>query len=304
MKIAVLKSGAIGDLILITPALTALRHFYPDADIDVLCPAEYSYVLARNPHITNIRTFSMTRIHSPYARFPETVRIISMLRGYDASVTLNTDRRWQTLARLAGIKKRADIKPEGHRADDCVRAVSELTGAPAYRTGYVFVPETSDIALPAEKYIAIAPGGGHNIKMSSPQKIWDKYPELINRILQNTGFSVVLLGDKHDSLPVIGSRIYDMTGRTTLSDCHRLIKNAERFIGNDSGLMHLAACTGTPITAIFGATNPAHTAPESAVVISSSLPCSPCETKGRFLCSENRCMRAVSVDDVFLILSN
>ncbi len=299
MKIAVLKSGAIGDLLLITPAVRSLRDFYPHAVIDVFCPYEYSHVLAANPSVTNIRTFSMTRIHSLSGRFGEAVKIISMLKGYDVSLTLNTDRRWQALPLLAGIKNRICVKSRGHRADDCLKAVSALTGQQTDMSGYVFVPDQSDIDVPTEKYIAIAPGGGHNVKMSSPQKIWDKYPQLIEMILQRTELSVVILGDSRDTLPLTGNRIYDRTGITTLSDCYRLIANAERFIGNDSGLTHLAACTKTPITALYGPTDPAHTAPKNAAVIASGLPCSPCETRGCFSCPENRCMRRISVDGVF-----
>ena len=73
-------------------------------------------------------------------------------------------------------------------------------------------------------------------------------------------------------------RISSLAGQTTLLEAFGWIAIADRVISNDSGLMHAAAALDTPVIAIFGSTDPAHTPPHSdrAEILRLGLPCSPC----------------------------
>lgn len=319
LRIAVIKSGAVGDLIMTTPALKSLRTVYPNAVIDLFCGAEYLHVLNNNPNITNIYPISLTDIFhgSLRQKIREAKRIIDSLEGYDISYTLNTDKRWHALSFFAGIPERYGCafsdtlftnnayicSDDEHRATVWVNTAMHTALRGNASMAYEFFPDECNIPLPVRKYISIAAGGGNNVKARYPQKIWDKYGELTERILSETDFDIALLGNAEDRIQTPRTdRITDYTGRTSLSDCFAIINNAERFIGNDSGLMHLAACTNTPITAIYGATNFMHTRPYNNPknrVVMSSLGCSPCEKKGKFGCASNNCMREISVDEVF-----
>jgi heptosyltransferase-2 len=73
-------------------------------------------------------------------------------------------------------------------------------------------------------------------------------------------------------------RISSLAGQTTLLDAFGWIAIADRVISNDSGLMHAAAALDTPVIALFGSTDPAHTPPHSdqAEILHLGLPCGPC----------------------------
>lgn len=75
------------------------------------------------------------------------------------------------------------------------------------------------------------------------------------------------------------SGLVDLTGQTDLIQAAQLLLAADGFVGNDSGLMHLAAALGVPTVGIFGSSNPAWTAPlgrRTAAVVAAGFPCQPC----------------------------
>ncbi|WP_415238099.1 glycosyltransferase family 9 protein [Seleniivibrio woodruffii] len=82
-----------------------------------------------------------------------------------------------------------------------------------------------------------------------------------------------------------------------------MIDNAEHYIGCDSGLTHLAACTATPTTVLCGPTDPSEALPPDITnVITSPLPCAPCDRDGVPACGENSCMAKIDVTEVLRII--
>jgi heptosyltransferase-2 len=76
-----------------------------------------------------------------------------------------------------------------------------------------------------------------------------------------------------------GAGVVDLVGRTSLPEVVALLRGCALYVGNDSGLMHLAAALGTPTVGLFGSTNPDWTAPRGArvaCVAAEGFPCSPC----------------------------
>ncbi|MCD8554779.1 glycosyltransferase family 9 protein [Seleniivibrio sp.] len=295
MKIAAVKTGAIGDLIQITPALAALRKKYPESEISLICGAEYAHVLKKHKLIDNIVTFSSKRLYSQLMPF-EALHIASLLSQFDKAYIFHTDQKWHFLAKISGTDCACSAKKSGTS-----RHLWHLkTVGMGYDFGYSFQPEESTSELPEKPYIAISAGGGKNFRRYTPQKIWDKQAELALRIANETDYCVALLGIEEEKLNVSHPKIYDYTGRTSLSDCFHIISRAERYIGYDSGLTHLAACTQTPITALFGATDPKECMPPvRGRIIMSHLPCAPCEKDGKHACKKNLCMQEISVENVF-----
>jgi heptosyltransferase-2 len=93
---------------------------------------------------------------------------------------------------------------------------------------------------------------------------------------------IVLLGGRNDSAGIdikkYGGRVTDLTGNTSLTEAASVISAARVVIANDSGLMHLAAYSGTPVVGIFGSTNPEWTRPLGArsEYVYTREKCSPC----------------------------
>ena len=151
--------------------------------------------------------------------------------------------------------------------------------------------------------IAVAPGSRW------PMKRWpgDAWGELAARIAERS--HVVLVGDDGDraaAAPVaaaLGDGATDLTGRLSLMETAAWIRRSDAFVGNDSGLMHLAESLGTPVVGIFGPTVEAfgyYPALEASRIVERSLACRPCSRNGAVPCPRgtHECMTGIGVDAI------
>jgi 3-deoxy-D-manno-octulosonic-acid transferase/heptosyltransferase-1 len=136
-------------------------------------------------------------------------------------------------------------------------------------------------------------------------KLWEngKFARLCDRITEELKMKVVFTGGRNQkTVKRIRSLMkfpsVNLAGRTTLRDLAYLYALSTLVITTDSGPMHISAAVGTPTVALFGPTDPARTGPygEGHTVIRKNLPCSPCFLKK---CETKRCMKEISVEDVF-----
>ena len=139
-------------------------------------------------------------------------------------------------------------------------------------------------------YTALCPGAEYG-----PAKRWPYFRELASKL----DSQVVLLGSASDKGQAEGIPGRNLVGQTTLDEAIDLIAGAAAVVTNDSGLMHVAAATSTPLVALFGSSSPEHTPPLSALarVLWLKVECSPCFERvcplGHF-----KCMNELSVEQV------
>jgi heptosyltransferase-2 len=142
----------------------------------------------------------------------------------------------------------------------------------------------------AGPYTALCPGAEFG-----PAKRWPYFRELASRLAS----PVVVLGSAGELAENRDLQGTNLIGKTTLDEAIELIAGAAAVVTNDSGLMHVAAATGTPQVALFGSSSPEHTPPLSprARVVWLRADCSPCFERdcplGHF-----KCMRELSVERV------
>ena len=122
--------------------------------------------------------------------------------------------------------------------------------------------------------------------------------------LADAGADVIVLGSAKerpigDEIRAVAasSRVRNLCGATTLADVVDLIAAADVAISNDSGLLHVAAATGTHVVAIYGSSSPAFTPPltAAATVLYRGLDCSPCFARECPL-GHLRCLREIAVE--------
>jgi len=272
----ILRAGALGDLISLTPAIKHYALAHPEEKLTLICGDSYAHVLQNNPYISKIITFNDKAIYkgSTTAKIIETLKLAYAMRKLDKCFIMQEDSAWEFVADLAGIKTKCALPLEGNsykRAMACMNIQGNTK--PEY-----YPQSRCNFSLPKE-YICIACGGGRNTKQRTPQKRWSGYPELIAKLSEE----IVLIGDKEDSPNIIGENITDLCGKTSLDDAYHIIKGAKLFIGNDSGLLHLAQCTDTMSIGIFTATDPQVILPPDTKtqIAQSTLPCSPCVKKAK-----------------------
>lgn len=149
-----------------------------------------------------------------------------------------------------------------------------------------------------------------------PVREWplDHFIALSERILKTDGNRVVLVGTEDASkkaamiIKALGDeRCVDFTGRTSLEELMELMGLSAALVTHDSGMAHLAMFSTMRTFVIFGPESPQVFAPlgERITVLYSNWPCSPCLSvlnHRHSFCRDNRCLKAVSPDDVFAVV--
>lgn len=291
IKTGILRSGAIGDLISLTPAIRQYAEKHPEEELTLICGESYAHVLENNPHISKIIPFNDHIFYhgNLLSKLSEIIKTALRMSNLDKCFIMHEDIRWELLADIAGIKQKVTLQPEGNRYERAQRCMNTSgDNRPEY-----YPVNTCLFDLPKE-YICIAAGGGRNSKQDTPQRRWQGYKELISKI----DYNIVLIGNENDSPKSLQKNVLDLCGMISLDDCYHIIRRAELFIGNDSGLLHLAECTNTKTIGIFTATDPAIVLPPdtNTVSIRSSLSCSPCEKSGNIRTDCNaECIKSTEI---------
>jgi heptosyltransferase-2 len=153
-----------------------------------------------------------------------------------------------------------------------------------------------------EPLIALMPGAEYGAAKRWPAA---RFGELA-RWLAGAGTNVVVLGSAKerplgDEIAAAAGqpRVRNLCGRTSLADVIDLAAAADAAVSNDSGLLHVAAASGTPVVAIYGSSSPKFTPPltESAAVVYLGIECSPCFERECPL-GHLRCLTEISVERV------
>lgn len=148
--------------------------------------------------------------------------------------------------------------------------------------------------------VALCPGAAFG-----PAKRWPAahFAALAQRCV-DAGSEVWVLGGPADvsmgSTIAAAAPVKDLTGRTSLLEAVDLLAAATAVVSNDSGLMHVAAALGRPLTAIYGSTTPAFTPPlaAQAAIVERDLPCRPCFARECPL-QHLDCLRGIDAGEVF-----
>ncbi|OGC87695.1 MAG: hypothetical protein A2142_09160 [candidate division Zixibacteria bacterium RBG_16_48_11] len=303
-KILFIKLCCLGDVLFTTPTVRAFRKKFPQAALVYLTGSWCETIVSWNPHIDRVLVFDAPfNYQSIYRKSKETWRLIRKLREekFDLIVSFHRDYRAALLAWLSGAKLRVGFNQSGanylftrridfsenlHEVKRYLK-LAEICGAKSDDYHLEAVKERSQ--KPQTNFsdsltVCIAPGGGKNPGTFMPIKRWPYYPELAKRLRLEMECQIILVGDKFDM--EAGEKIerenpgtaINLIGKTDFSELANIIQQSSLFIGNDSGVLYLAAALGVPTVGIYGPSDPDLVAPpgESHISIKGSLYCSPC----------------------------
>jgi ADP-heptose:LPS heptosyltransferase len=184
--------------------------------------------------------------------------------------------------------------PTATETENVRRILREMAGRDPHHPLLLLNPNCSDL-LPLRRW-------ADNRFIELAQRILDTIPEAT--------VSITGAPDEKNEAEAMASQIgrpgrcFSMAGRTTLRELLALYCLSDVLVSNDSGPCHFAALTPIKVVALFGPETPLLYGPLSrnAVSISAGLACSPCVNmlNHRFSpCNDNKCMQAISVDQVF-----
>ncbi len=338
MKALVIKVAAIGDFLMATPALRALKHGGSDHEIHLLAGRSIAAVAKGNAAAARVFYLDDRRLFRGglLAKAAEVLKSSWMLRRekYDIGFNFHRDWRFSIILWLAGCRRRIGFARPGKRSlllTDAVR----IEGIKHHVFHYCdllkplgifcldfkmdFPLGNADVAAVVEKflapenlaeYVVLAPGGAVNVKEEMESRRWPaEHFTALASLLLRAGRRVVLVGSGPDA--VIAARIkaaqpevVDLSERTTLTEAAAVLKRACLVVCNDSGLMHLAAAVGARVISLFGPTHPGEKKPlnEGSVAVwnGERMDCAPCYQNGVFpKCEHLTCLRNITPQEIF-----
>lgn len=330
-RILIARTDRIGDVLLSTPAIRALREKFPQAYISMVVAPHAREIVEGNPYLDEVIIYDKDGKHKSWGR---TLKFASRLKKkkFDLAIILHPTNRLHLIAYLAGIPQRLGydrkfgfllnfrkkhVKQEGlrHEAEYNLDLLSDLGISgnpqdlfmPIKQESEQYVDEllSKNGVRQGDKILAINPGA------SCSSKIWpaERFAQVAEKLSGLYNFKVVILaGPKEIYLAdkIAGEfkgKGINLAGKTSVSQLASVLKRCTLFISNDSGPVHIASAVGTPVISIFGR-NQAGLSPlrwgplgKHGKYLHKSVGCIQCLAHN---CKkEFACLKAITVENVF-----
>ena len=331
----IIRPSAIGDVVMASPMIHALKSSYPDCRITWLADPSARELLAGNPLLDDIIYWDkagwvrLWKERQFIALFNAIKRFIRRLRSQQYDLVLDAQGLLRTRLMAAMIRSKKRIGFSSREPGHFLMSRIISRGPNKHRMSSEY--------LHMIKQIGIHPNGFHPSLVLScsviqnarkkladaglsrsapyilfcpfttrPQKHWSeaRWARLADQMADELNLPVVLMGGKPDA--DAGTRIQSRSdlsiinfiGRTTIGEAAAIVKEAQLVVGVDTGLTHMATVFNRPTIALFGATRPyLETDNPLTRVLYHQFPCSPC--KRRPTCQGRfDCMQAHSVESV------
>lgn len=314
-RIMVLGRSHIGDCLLTTPALRALRLRFRDARLDVAIPRSNHDLLAGNPHLDDLIYRPVRSDWAAKARFFWQVR----RRGYDLLVSFQEKSLFYGwLARASNAPRRVGLEHPRTRSrfTETVPVRSGVHEVEKYLavTRALGCPDrgrTLDLTAPATargsverllrergydhdtRFVAVNPGATTADKRWAPER----FAAAAERLGDALRLPVLVLGGPGDEAlaSAVARRMREcplvLAGKTSLGETAALLERCRLLVTNDTGPMHMASALAVPLVAVFGPTSHVKFGPFGAHsrIVRGEFPCDRCERP---------CLHRVSVEQV------
>lgn len=327
-RVLAVHRGSLGDFLLLLPSLTLLRQTFPEARIEILGRMDILSLVCPGiaDSIASVERATLVPFFENSAGLPD--EEVRYLASFDAVLAFLSDPEKvfeSTLVRL-GIRDvivRPPFPPVGKRAhvsEYLFGMVAPLLGQQRrsldsisvelpscllqfeeneIRKARTFLEVARTVTAPM---VAMHPGSGSRKKCWPPEK----FETLARELTGGTGCTLmIILGPADERLVKRMTALQEEVGgiiahNLPLRSLAVALAQFDAYVGNDSGITHLAAAAGVPAVAIFGPTDPAIWAPagKRVRVVKSDTDCSPCTRDEMKKCDNSVCLDGVAVADV------
>ncbi len=294
MKILIIQTAFLGDLILTTSFFREVKEKYKDAEVHLIVNKGTEDILAGNKNITRVIPFDKAKVKKSIFYF---LSFIQNLRKekFDLCLCPHFSHRSSLIAFFSGSKERIGYKEAGfsflhtkkisrptrdkHEVDKLFSLLYDSN------TQIPMNKKRPELFFPEDRITNIkAVLESHNLKKNfiilAPSSVWetkrmpaDKFKEIFISIATNTNYSIVLIGSSKDQIlceNIIerrlpenakkglsnSERIFNLAGKTDLVELSYVISQASAIVSNDSSPIHFASAHNVPTLMIYGATIP------------------------------------------------
>ena len=316
-KILMIHAGGIGDLLLSLPALRAFRMAFPDSSPELLGLPERLSLIAHDLGAVSIHSINQANLAPFYlkggALYSRLVEFFSsfsaaLLIGRSQAEILADNIRLAGLARVIFLPSFPGEEQNLHVSEALLQGLrsfgieGEGLFAPLRLSGEAlsFAGELLNKAggKKGGRILAIHPGSGSPAKNWSPRKF-----ALVADWATERASIFLVSGPARDGRDEVlravkKARPY-VLDRLPLPHLAAVLAKCTAFLGNDSGITHLAAWTGIPTVALFGPTDPAVWGPRGPGIriLTAKKPCAPCSSEERQTCPRP-CLEEIEAEGV------
>ena len=317
MKILVVQSAFIGDVVLTLPLVEAVKQSAPASEVDFLTLPLYEEFLARHKSINQVIADDKrgkNRKFFPFLKFARRIRE----EKYDVALIPHRSFRSGLLIYLAGVKKRFGFDnaagkvfytekvhyERGHHEVERNLSLAKAAGFGIWDGRWNlpfnqgFAVEKSDIPL-----VVVSPFSNWQTKM------WlvSRWVELINELSKFSKVAIVgSVGNMdlwEEMRKGVKGKILDFVGKTDFLTLASIIKNSDVLVSNDSAPLHFASAFGVKSVVIYGPTIPGFgfgPYKQKSVIVERDLPCRPCNIHGPRKCplGHHDCMKKILPSEV------
>jgi heptosyltransferase-2 len=331
VRILIVQTAFLGDVVLTLPLVEMLRQHFPEAQVDVVAVPAHAAVLQQQPGINTVIPYDKRGKQRGIGDFAAVGRQIRA-RRYDLVLAPHRSLRTALLVACSGSPQRIGFshwltrwaytatvpRPvKGHEIERSLHLLTAL-GLPVLPSAPRLKLCVSTVARQraAEYFIRGGIGSEDVVVGLIPGSQWgtkrwpaEHFAALIDHLAGMPSLRCALFGGPQDrpiaeailarcTVPVL-----DLIGQTPLQELSAYLERCAVVVSNDTGPMHIAAAVGRPIVALFGPTTPDMGFAPYGVPweeVSVALACRPCHAHGPQRCplSHWRCMMELSVEHV------
>jgi len=319
IKVLIIRFSSIGDIVLTSPVVRCLKQQIDDIEVHYLTKKSFESILFKNPHIDQIHCLEENISELiPKLRAEDFNYIIDLHNNLRSAIVKFKLGKFSYSFNKLNLQKwllvnfKVNLLPDVHIVDRYFKTVKFLGVENDDKGLDYFIPESDEVdlsTLPSiyqSGYIGFVIGGKHSTKCLPTSKIIS--------ICKKIDKPIVLLGDNSDGERAeeirksVGDKIYNACGKYNINGSASLVRQAEKIVTHDTGLMHIAAAFNKDIISIWGNTVPEFgmypylpgRQERSKIFEVKELFCRPCSKIGYAKCPKGhfKCMNLISEEQI------
>jgi lipopolysaccharide heptosyltransferase II len=329
-KFLVIRTDRMGDVILSTPVLEAIKSEFPKSHLCVMLSSYTADVVRNNPLVDDVIIDDYEQEGGGLGQLLQVVREIRK-RGFDVAILLRPTFRLALILFLGGVKyrigtgfrfyqmlfnrkiyehRKVNLRHEAEYNLDLLRPLG-ITPKRIWPRVYLSSQEDQFASqifqdlnfAPDEPVVLIHPGSGNSSLNLSPRR----FTQVADKLIQEFGAKIIFTGTAGEKelidsiMRSMEGEAFDLSGKTDLRQLAAVLKRCDAVVTNSTGPMHLAVAVGTPTVAIFCpifAAGPLRWGPfgEGHEVVLPPVPvCFKCKPQS---CPHYNCMEKIGSDQI------
>ena len=324
-RILLIRFSSLGDLVLLTALIDGIAVAFPGHDLHLATKDQYRELFDNNLHIVKIHALPSD---SGFGGLLGLRRDLA-LEGFETIIDAHNVIRSNFLYRTIGARRKVQLGKDQIRKLSIIRAgkdtyedtvtmkdrylglIAELGAAIPVVSTRLTPPPSAEAAvetffdengLTGRRVVALAPGARWETKR------WpsDRFAEITSAI-SDSGHAVLVIGSEAEkdicSIAAHGGVATNACGRLSLMETAAALKKASVLVTNDSGPLHIAEATGTPVVALFGPTVRQFgyfPLLDDSIALEKEIDCRPCSRNGARPCHIDKrdCLENIGTTEV------